>query len=87
MPRDNTDPVTLPAAASQAAHDFGEQFVFSTTNAHVPPQQVEPLEHVSEQGAAHVPEEIPPEGLPTEASNMDGAAMTQLADHVDWLLS
>ena len=85
--QETTPPVTLPAAASQAAHDFGDQFVFSTTNAHVPPQNVEPLEHVPEQAAAQVPEDIPLEGLPSEASNMDGAAMTQLADHVDWLLS
>ena len=47
MPRNNTDPVTLPAAAKHMAHDSDGKFVFSDTNAHIPPQQIEPLEHVT----------------------------------------
>jgi hypothetical protein len=83
----NTHPVTLPAAAEHAAHDFGDQFVFSTTNALGPNSASQPLDLVPEQAAPHVPEEVPP-GLPSEAlDNISDTALAQLHDQVDWLVS
>ena len=84
MTRNNV--VSLPAAASQAAHTFGDQFVFSTTNVHAP-FSAEPLDQVPDQAMSHVPDEIPPQGLPDEAlDNMSHIATTQLMDHVPWLI-
>ena len=85
LPRHNTNPVTLPAAAGQAAHHFegdkfADKFVFSTTNAHGPPSTVPAFEDLPDQ--AMVPAEIPPQGWPQAAeSNMSETAMVQLEEH------
>ena len=118
----STNPVELPATAQQAAHDFGNRFTFSATNAHshaadhevtLPPSAAEnmadeakeqvpggkfifpstansdthPLEHVPEQAAAHLPEEIPLEGLPSEAVEniSDTPALVQFTTQNDCL--
>jgi len=64
---------------------LSDGFAFSETNGHVLPQQVEPLEHFPEWADEHVPDAVPLEELPSEASaHMDNAA----TDHApDWLLS
>ena len=85
MARHNTHTVTLPAAASQAAHAVvDDQFDFSTTNANGPPTTVPPppLEDLPGQTADHVPENAGPQGLPIEASV---TAADQLDMHVPWL--
>jgi hypothetical protein len=63
---------------------LSDGFAFSETDGHGPPQQ-EPLKLVPEQAEEHVPDAVPPEGLPSEAlAHVENAA----ADHApDWLLS
>ncbi len=89
MPRHNTHIVTLPAAAAQAAYDFGDddKFTFSPTNAQGAPSDVPPMDDLP--AGAMVPGEIPPDGvLPAEAEmNMSQTAMDQPEVHfVPWWL-
>ena len=88
MPRDNTHSVTLPAAASQAAHEVvDDKFDFSTPNAQGPPSTVPPVDDLPGQAADHVPDNIPPQELPSEAvDNMSDIVTAQLMEHVPWLI-
>ena len=114
MPND-THPVTLPTAAQQAAHEFGDGFEFSETNAnshaadhevplplaagnmadeateHIPDDKfsfpstasldTQPLDNVLEQATSHLPQEISPQGLPSEAvEHISDTAETLLDD-------
>ena len=86
MPRPNTHIVTLPAAAAQAAYDFGndDKFTFSPTNAQGHPSDVPPMDDLPAGAKDMVPDAIPPEGLPNQASE---TAMMQLeANGVPWWL-
>jgi hypothetical protein len=58
----NSQPVTLPAAAEQATHDLGTQFVFADTNALGLSWNGEPIDIVPPQAQDHVPIDVPPEG-------------------------
>ena len=88
MPRHNSEPVTLPAAAAQAAHEFDEDtFVFSPNNEHGPPSDIAPMEDLPE--GARVPGEIPPADVLPEAAeiNMSETAMDKPeANGVPWWL-
>jgi hypothetical protein len=81
--------VHLPKAALNASdhHEFGDKFVFPETTA-LSSSASQPLDHVPDQGAPHVPTDVPPSGLPSDATdNMSDTAVTQLHAHVDWLIS
>ena len=82
--------VTLPKAAQNATdhHEFGDKFSFDTEVSALSAAASQPLDHVPDQGAPHVPTDVPPSGLPSDATdNMSDTAVTQLNTHVDWLLS
>jgi len=92
---DSVPPNGLPSEAvtnmAQMAKDqvadwlLSDGFEVPETNGHVPSQQAAPLEHVPEQAKDHVPDSVPPNGLPSEAVT-NTAQMAK--DHVpDWLLS
>jgi len=85
-------PVTLPDAAEhmseQSTDHLPDHFVFNTAflgNSNVGSQ---PIDHVPEQAAPHVPEVVPPDvTLPGAAvDHMSDVAKEQLAVHTDWFV-
>ncbi len=89
----NLNTVTLPAAAENMAgqatdHLPADHFVFASLGTANASAGTQPLDHVPEQAAPHVPTVIPPTTtLPTEAvDHMTDIAQGHLPDHIDWLL-
>jgi hypothetical protein len=88
----NLNLVASTAAEQLAGHldwtKIGDQLIFKASEATHEASNETPLSHVSDQGAEHVPEQVPPDGLPPVA--LDNIATTsaqnQLENHVDWLL-
>ncbi len=65
---------------------IGDQLTFQISEATHQASNEPPLSHVSDQGAEHVPEQVPPHGLPDQAINMAPTATEQLMANVPWLL-
>jgi hypothetical protein len=89
----NSKQVTLPAATqnmSQQALDHipVDHFVFDPTVVDHSPAASNPIDHVPEQAAPHVPTDVPPPvSLPDAAiGHMSDVAQDQLAAHTDWFI-
>ena len=92
---DGPTQVELNPMADAAADQFtghldwlkiGDQLTFQISEATHQASNEPPLSHVSDQGTEHVPEQVPPHGLPDQAVNMAPTATEQLEANVPWLL-
>jgi hypothetical protein len=84
--------VTLPDAAGHmsehATDQLPDHLVFNTAFAGNPGASSQPIDHVPDQAAPHVPEVVPPDvTLPNAAvDHMSDVAKAHLALHTDWFV-
>ena len=80
----NFNPMADAAAEQLTGHldwlKIGDQLTFHISEATHQASNEPPLSDVSDQGAEHVPEQVPPHGLPDQAINMAPTAIEQLKE-------
>lgn len=85
-------PVTLPEAAGHmsatATLHLPDNFVFNTASVGGGAAASQPIDHVPDQAAPHVPEVVPPDFTlpPAATEHMSDVAKDHLALHTDWFV-